>query len=790
MSRPYLVVLVFTLVYMPSIAFLTTEPAKAVETPERAIGDRSGRTQFGAVGSGSLLVWEDRIDALLQYSDLGSSDLFGLDVATNRAFTVTDAPGVQTMPAIAGSLVVWQDHRHGCHTCDADIRGKDLAAGIEYVIADGPAHQVVPAISGRTVAWIEQTGTPAGGVLQQLISIDLDTRQRTIIVTAPAGPTLGRPQISDTYLVWAELTPGNRTINHNIRAYDRKSGQVSQIAESEYIGTEYALAGKRLVLTLPHVQLVDLPTGTTRQLASHRATTPRIGGDWVVWSAHEAAVSPDLHIEGYDLRTEKRSRLVVVRGRQSAPLIVGDQLIWQREEGQRNRLVSAPLADAHAGSLDRPITTQALDEGTIDGTDDGYLTAAAVLRKGIHAAHGDGWFNSNGLPCTNGNNGPAGTCQALDSLGAPNAPRFGAVLALSSDLERSTGRSASWGASVKNAMQYLQNSSVRVVIRTYPQMLNGQLNDYPHPIGQQKVSPIHVKNHISHLKRAENYPWIRQMQIHNEPNQPAPGQAEGAAEWLIACSQCVWDYAPGGGFPEEHYNVSWYGPFDPNFYYAISVFYDQVLGEIRKVLNNNPNDRLAGTDYWSPPLADIFRPLDNGQNMYDAGIMPQMISDYSRFTYHTYPSVNYESDPLGGVESNSYVWMPQWLKNRVDGVGGPILRSMITELGWNPGQMNRCNISQHTAWASSHGDPGCRPSPYSGTYYFDNTINGFLTNPAKHHNAEAIFVWLVRGPEGGSPDQFGVLPDLRSEGVTRNGIVRPWFVWYQNWFDHRTEHPS
>ena len=708
------------------------------------VDDRPGRTQVGPQAAGSLVVWEDRAVAARPALDsvAGTSDIRGRDLATGQPFVVTAAPGDQTAPAIAGTIVVWQDTGHSCPGCEADIRGKDLATGAEFVIAAGPADQAAPAVAGRTVAWIE-----FDGLRQRLLATDLGGQPVVEIAVAAPGATLGRPALSDDLIVWAEHSPSGSARRQALSAYRRATGQVQRLAESTWPGLEYAVADQRVVWTEPRLVLADVATGSVAVLDHGPAAAPAIAGDLVVWSGLDARIADGHDIYGFELATGRRVRLVSAAGSQRRPVVAGDRLVWQSEEDGRSRLLATTLAEARAGGqagqapapaestpaaatsdslrLDAAaaLDTTALSATTTDITALSHTaTFTRPIYKGMHAANGQGW------------NYADGTTPAIDALGAPEAPFFGSVVVLNSDLGRSTGRAAPWGPTVAHAMQHMQTAyGVRVIVRIFPTLA-------PRPDGS--VNPDSVARQVIEL--ANSYDWVRHVQVHNEPN----------LEWPASCFNCRWQ------MDNKWRTSTWSSIFDYRMYQAINSFYTDVHAQIAKYRSKYSDrrvrTRLQQMELWTPPLSDFYRTLDNGANFY--AYLHGMIDRYDRLTYHTYPAPNYDSDGAGGIINNSWPWFDDWLRTSIS---SGAVRSMITEFGWNPGQMSWCKAYQHDPWPTT---AGCAPND-GRTHTFANDLSRFLA--AHRHGAEVVAVWIVRGWSDAA------------DGLDSSGTPRGWFQTYQ-----------
>jgi hypothetical protein len=161
-------------------------------------------------------------------------------------------------------------------------------------------------------------------------------------------------------------------------------------------------------------------------------------------------------------------------------------------------------------------------------------------------------------------------------------------------------------------------------------------------------------------------------------------------------------------------------------------------------------------------MADFYRTLDNGANFYT--YLHGMIDRYDRLAYHTYPAPNYDTDGAGGIINNSWPWFDDWLRTNVT---SGVIRTVITEFGWNPGQMQLCDLHQYDAWPGT----GTCAANDGRTHSFENDLSGFV---ARHrHGAEVVAVWIVRGwidPTDGA---------TRADGIDQAGNAWPWFHIYQ-----------
>lgn len=731
-SRVATLVVVIFFAVLP-LAIIGRDSARAAATPE-PIGARSGRQQFGLARSGSTAVWEDRaVEA--RPGDLaarGSSDIRGFNFATNQSLVISTAPGDQTEPAISGSLVAWQDTGHSCPTCEADILAKDLATGVDYAVATGPADQAHPAVAGRTVIWIENDsgqerllGTEVGG-------------QNTFMITSVSSPTttIGRPVASNDLIVWIELGP---QALYTLKTYDLTSKQITTLAVSNWIGTQYAVDSRTVVWTDPRLWMEDLTTGKSSILDPGAAAAPQITGDTIVWSGTSVGATTEYDLYGLRIPGGQRSTLVVAPGNQLNPIVAGDRLVWQTDEAGPEGLRTLPLAQAFGAGTGQPSSQQSIGSPAVAVAPEQPTSSTASYTrptyKGMHTANGGGWnitYNGTQQPCNNV------ACPAIDALGAPVEPFFGSFLVINYDLSRQTGRGSPWGPTVADAMKYVQNTyGSRVIIRTYPTL-------YPNPSGT--TTPDNVAQQVVSL--AQSYDWIKHVQIENEPN-----LNEG---WPDSCSSCTW--VTGG----QRRTYTWTSMYDYRKYQAINDFYSDAWWSINWYQNNYSDPtvraRLQQMQFWTPPMADFYRTLDNGLNFY--AYLHGMISTYGRMTYHTYPAPNYDSDGAGGIINNSWPWFDSWMQTNIN--NGSV-RSMITEFGWNPGQMQICNLHQYDSWPAS-GAGSCSAND-GRTHTFDNDIGRFLAY--QRHNAEVVAVWIIKGW------------DDRADGIDPYGNVRTWLHNYQ-----------
>jgi hypothetical protein len=367
-------------------------------------------------------------------------------------------------------------------------------------------------------------------------------------------------------------------------------------------------------------------------------------------------------------------------------------------------------------------------------------------------------------------------CPVVDALGTrANGAYFGSYLVGSWDLKdinpstpgiqyRLTGRCTysgdpdcgKWGAFVYDPMRYLSLPTAqgglgkRVTVRSDPIRPPDSLGTNTQFQTAQDIIDLVSPSFY-------NYNWIKHVQVQNEPNQL--GEA-----WPQKCTNCYW---AGNDVPQPY---SWDSREDTDLYMAINDFYTDVWNSLEYNKNNHSNAtiraRLAAITFWTPPMADIYQKINNdSQYLYE--FLHGMIAKYGKMTYHTYPAPNGEDDVdgIGGLKNRSWDFMDDWVKTRI--TNGTV-KTMITEFGWNPGQMILCNMKQEWIWS---GSAGACPAADGQTHEFEDDIHRFLTGP-QLHNAEAVNVWIVKG----WTDETGT---IRADGLSPNGTPWWWLHSYQ-----------
>ncbi|HQZ91362.1 MAG TPA: hypothetical protein PLR44_15010 [Thermomicrobiales bacterium] len=724
-------------------------PSRVTAQPAfESIGVRENRQQFGVTGAGSTIVWEDRLFPTSVSGggyggqadpSIGTSDLRGMDIHTGRVFDISLAEGDQAEPAISDDVVVWQDSQHSCPTCELDILGLDLRTGNTFTIADGPADQAHPAVSRSHVTWLQ--GDEQG---LRVMAADLETLTPFPVAAVEKAFSAGRPVISDQYIVWSEIGSAQAS---RLVAYDLGTRQTTVVTSLMSPQASYAIEGSVVVWADPDVRVRDLATGIEDRIDTGRAANIAIAEKITTWAAPSIGADSGIDIYGLHVGDHDATPLIVMPGNQTHPTVVGNMLYWQDHQLAGSRIQAQPIQEAFATGAGMLTEQRQISAAAAAEEDFAPLYTRPTI-KGMHVAIGAGWrvlYGGIPQPCN------ATACPAIDALKSGNAPMFGSFLILHTDLTTDTGRDsplAGTNPAIADWLKYWQSTySVRPVVRLWPNAEPGSSGgDTPEDVAQTIIS------------LASTFDWIKHIQVDNEPN-----LAEG---WGDVCKDgqpaCTW---VTNGVTRSY---RWTGVYDYRKYQAINQFYVDAWYTTDYYRYNHPNatirTRLQAMQLWTPPMADIYRLLDNGSNFYDH--LQGLISLYGRMTYHTYPAPSYDADGSGGVVNNSWNWFNTWLQGRVN---SSTVRTMITEFGWNPGQMARTDcfgasgLTQNSTWPST-GSVGCRAGD-SVTHLFENDLSRFL---AYHrHNTEAVTVWIVRGWNN------------RADGLDSAGLQKRWFQNYQ-----------
>ncbi|MEZ4726013.1 MAG: CAP domain-containing protein [Caldilineaceae bacterium] len=213
------------------------------------------------------IVWKDG------YAGIG---IHGIDLTTNRVFTVTTGHDDTSRPRLSGNLVVWADNRAG--DGDWNIYGYDLAQRAEFVITAAPGNQFDPQIDGPLVVWWDDQ--------EQIYLYNLTTNQQQTL-----WPTRGArlPDVSaaDQLVVWQVMRDGQ----WELAGYDLRQqapidlltaprDQVNAVIDQGVVVFQSKTEGGAW-----NVHLLDLASRQQFPLDAHSASQiqPAVSGRQVIW---------------------------------------------------------------------------------------------------------------------------------------------------------------------------------------------------------------------------------------------------------------------------------------------------------------------------------------------------------------------------------------------------------------------------------------------------------------------------------------------------------------------------
>jgi len=152
-------------------------------------------TEFRPALSERYLAWVNESDSgeRLWYYDIEAGSVVG------RVSTTATSPLYQSWPSLSGSLIAWEDYRHGTTNPEIYMADLDNPAATERRITTAPGYQVSPTISERLIAWEDMRDGP-----RAIYMYDLSSDGEEMIAFEPAGPDDEQlyPVASGNTIVW------------------------------------------------------------------------------------------------------------------------------------------------------------------------------------------------------------------------------------------------------------------------------------------------------------------------------------------------------------------------------------------------------------------------------------------------------------------------------------------------------------------------------------------------------------------------------------------------------------
>jgi len=195
---------------------------------------------------------------LIVFTTLATFDVILYSTLTHEFTNLTETASTRAMnPAIAGSLVAWEDNRAG----DVEIFAKDLSTGEERRISSHTAADWAPAVSGGAIVWQRcASGTCdifaydwASGLTRQITGAEGDERNPDIYGDTVVYDAL---RAGERYVCSFDLTTSDETCLSSAGMHNNPS------VSGEFVAFEDASTGTY------HIRLWHLPSGLVFDLTA------------------------------------------------------------------------------------------------------------------------------------------------------------------------------------------------------------------------------------------------------------------------------------------------------------------------------------------------------------------------------------------------------------------------------------------------------------------------------------------------------------------------------------------
>jgi beta propeller repeat protein len=203
----------FLLTGTPFPGIVSAQEIQANGTETLITTGTSGSSQSLPAIAGSRIVWVDMRNP--------SAEIYLYDVSTGTETRLTNYSSSKTLPAInqSGTGIVWQDDRNGPGPYDIFLY--DIGSGTErQITTDGSDHQN-PHISGTRIVWEDSRS----GNDYDVWMFDTSTGDETPInVTVSSSPTYLYPAInqSGTGIIWVDPDDGQIYLNDTVSGLEKR----------------------------------------------------------------------------------------------------------------------------------------------------------------------------------------------------------------------------------------------------------------------------------------------------------------------------------------------------------------------------------------------------------------------------------------------------------------------------------------------------------------------------------------------------------------------------------------
>ncbi|WP_440946116.1 PGF-pre-PGF domain-containing protein [Methanosarcina sp. T3] len=310
---------------MVFLLILVSSPALATSlllTETRVTTDESAQL-YPAI-YGDRIVWTDARNGILdEYGNVANLDIYMYDLSTSREIQITTNESNQSMPAIYGDRIVWQDDRNG----NLDIYMYDLSTSTETQITFNSSRQYDPAIYGDRIVWTDDRNDK-NGINSDIYIYDVSTQEENQITDEPVIQI--EPVIYGDRIVWADFRYGQDEGQSCIFMYDLSTSKETQLTDAGSDHLSPAIYGDRIVYCNSEMGIIfmyDLSTRKETQITTNEvANTPAIYGDRIVWWDWRTGNFSDIYM--YDLSTSSEVQITTNESEQFSPAIYGDRIVW------------------------------------------------------------------------------------------------------------------------------------------------------------------------------------------------------------------------------------------------------------------------------------------------------------------------------------------------------------------------------------------------------------------------------------------------------------------------------
>jgi beta propeller repeat protein len=321
----YSTVLSASVISLFLILFLSVTSAASPTLVETQITTNESAQLYPAIYE-DRIVWTDARNGVWdEYGNIANLDIYMYNITTATETQITTNESNQSMPAIYGDRIVWQDERNG----NSDIYTYDLSTLKETQITTNKSGQIFPAIYGDRVVWQDERSG-----IGDIYMYDFSTHKETPI-TSYNSTIQWEPAIYGDKIVWADLRYGQDEGEACIFMYDISTHKETQITGTgSYDAGSPHIYGDKIVYynaEMYEIFVYDLSTNKAIQITNnYSSASPAIYGNRIVWwdTRHQASGSSNSDIYMYDLPTSKETQITTNESEQFSPAIYGNRVVW------------------------------------------------------------------------------------------------------------------------------------------------------------------------------------------------------------------------------------------------------------------------------------------------------------------------------------------------------------------------------------------------------------------------------------------------------------------------------